>query len=549
MLKQLTIRNYALIRQLELQPGAGMNAITGETGAGKSILLGAIGLLMGNRADTRVLLDQSEKCMAEGAFSIASYDLEHVFHEFELDYQEETIIRREISPAGKSRAFINDTPVTLDILRTIGFRLMDIHSQHENLDLASQEYQLRLVDQYAGNAQHRIRYREAWELFCIARKKLQQVQDESGRLRQEADFIRFQLDELDRANLRSGEETELDSRLKQAEHAGLIRQRLQEISNLFGEQEFSINRNLATVRSLLQSISGFSPVYAELLNRVESLRAEASDLLTECEREAEGINFDPSETEQQRARLDLLYSLQRKHRAESSDELMTLRDRYREQASRTENLEEEVRQAEQEVQRSEEQLKQQAQHVSDSRKKALEPLATEMTSLLTELGIPDAQIAIERNDTEPGANGSDHLRILFSANKGIAPRPIADAASGGEFSRLMLVVKYVLAGKTALPTLIMDEIDTGVSGDIALRMGTLMQRMAGQHQVIAISHLPQIAARAEKHFVVYKDQDSDRASSNIRPLEVHERVEEIARMLSGPTPSASALQYARELIG
>ena len=549
MLKQLTIRNYALIRHLEFQPGDSLNAITGETGAGKSILLGAIGLLMGNRADTKVLLDASEKCIAEGVFAIGAYGLEQLFTEFELDHQEETILRREISPAGKSRAFINDTPVTLDVLRTIGFRLMDIHSQHENLELGSQSFQLRLVDAYTGQQAQAAAYREEWNRFRSAQEALNRLQDESARLRQEADFIRFQQEELETAGLRTGEETELDTRLKQAEHAGLLRQRLQELINLFGEQEFSVTGSLSSARSLLQSVASISPAYTELLRRVESLRAEAADLLGEFEKESDDVNFNPAETEQQRARLDFLYSLQRKHRVNSSEELIEVLGRYREQTERTDHLEDDLRKLSEETEAARRSLTGKGLALSSSRIQAFAPLTKEMVSLLHELGIPDAQIVFERTDAAPGPTGLDHLRILFSANKGVPARPIADAASGGEFSRLMLVVKSVLASRTSLPTLIMDEIDTGVSGEIALKMGTLMQRMATRHQIIAISHLPQIAARADHHFVVFKENHAERTSSNLKRLPAGERVEEIARMLSGAAPSASALQYARELMG
>jgi len=548
MLKHLTIRNYALIRNLEMTPDKGFNVITGETGAGKSIILGALGLLLGNRADTKVLLDESEKCVTEGTFMIGPYQLESLFSELELDYSTETILRREISPLGKSRAFINDTPVNLDVLRKVGYRLMDIHSQHETLELGEQPFQLKFIDAYAGNAELLKQYATLWTQFRDAESFLQKLESEADKLRLEADYTRFQFQELDKLQLEEGDQEILEARVKVGENAELIRTKLQHSLNLLSDGEYSGRKILTEVRSLLNSISSYDASYADLLHRLESLKTELDDLEAEINAKAEDIDVDPEKIIEAQEKLDLLYQLQRKHRATSIKELLNLRQKLSEQVYKTDHLDEEISKASTTVEKLRNQVISKAELLSESRKKVLKKISSEVERLLKELGIPDAHYKIEHECEKPGPSGMDRVAMLFSANKGVAARPIAETASGGEFSRLMFVVKYVMAERTSMPTLILDEIDAGISGDIALKLGQLMRKMSQKHQVISISHLAQIAAMANAHYVVFKESGADRVSSQIKLLEPHLRIEELARIISGNSPSATALKYAKELM-
>ena len=548
MLKHLTIRNYALIRNLEMTPDKGFNVITGETGAGKSIILGALGLLLGNRADTKVLLDESEKCVTEGTFMIGPYQLESLFSELELDYSTETILRREISPLGKSRAFINDTPVNLDVLRKVGYRLMDIHSQHETLELGEQPFQLKFIDAYAGNAESLKQYATLWTQFRDAESFLQKLESEADKLRLEADYTRFQFQELDKLQLEEGDQEILEARVKVGENAELIRTKLQHSLNLLSDGEYSGRKILTEVRSLLNSISSYDASYADLLHRLESLKTELDDLEAEINAKAEDIDVDPEKIIEAQEKLDLLYQLQRKHRATSIKELLNLRQKLSEQVYKTDHLDEEISKASTTVEKLRNQVISKAELLSESRKKVLKKISSEVERLLKELGIPDAHYKIEHECEKPGPSGMDRVAMLFSANKGVAARPIAETASGGEFSRLMFVVKYVMAERTSMPTLILDEIDAGISGDIALKLGQLMRKMSQKHQVISISHLAQIAAMANAHYVVFKESGADRVSSQIKLLEPHLRIEELARIISGNSPSATALKYAKELM-
>ena len=548
MLKHLTIRNYALIRFLEMEPSTHLNVITGETGAGKSIMLGAIGLLMGNRADTRVMWDENEKCVIEGVFNIGSYKLKSLFRECDLDYEDETVIRREISPGGKSRAFINDTPVTLETMRRLGNHLMDIHSQHETLELGNQSFQLQLIDSFAENRGVRETYREAWTAFTEAKKKHEQLKAEAAGLREEADYTLFQLDELTKAQLEENEQDALEQEMKIMEHSEEIKTRFHSILQLLNHSDQSAHLVLGEVRNHLLAISSWSSSYENLYQRFESARLELEDITSELEREETQIDFDPARAEFVKERLSTLYRLQKKHRMTSVRELLELQESLRKKAMATSNLDEALDQSKENLEVAEAELEKIAETLRASRKKAFNPLRGEIVKLLRELGIPDANLVIESNPTSPGPTGADKIEILFSANKGIPPGPLAQVASGGEFSRLMFCIKYVMAEKSAMPTLVLDEIDNGVSGEIALKLGKLMLNMSTSHQLIAISHLPQIAARGQAHFFVYKDNSDKKTISTIRLLRKDERVEEIAKMIGGNKPSKVALQNAQELL-
>jgi DNA repair protein RecN (Recombination protein N) len=548
MLKHLTIKNYALIKHLELEPSAHLNVITGETGAGKSIMLGALGLLMGNRADTKVLWDENEKCVTEGVFDIKAYRLKSFFKSEDLDYDDLTVIRREISPGGKSRAFINDTPVTLEVMKKVGALLMDIHSQHETLQLGNHIFQLHLVDAFAENQSLKESYGEAWQLYVKAKKSYEDLVSQAESLRQEADYVRFQLDELMKAELQEQEQESLESELKVMEHAEEIKNRFQSILQALSESDYASLHSVREAVANLQHISGFSPLYEVLHKRLDSVLIELSDIVDEISKAETDIEFDPERTEFVKERLSLLYRLMKKHRMNTVGELITLQESLQQKDAITSNVDEALAQAKSMFTAAETRVSTAAKSLSESRKKVFQPLCLQLTKLLKDLGIPDATMVIENQPTEPSAYGIDRLEILFSANKGIAPRPLAQVASGGEFSRVMFSIKYIMTEKTAMPTLILDEIDSGVSGEVAMMLGNMMKRMSKKHQIISITHLPQIAAKGNAHYFVFKDNSSNKTISSVKQLQDHERVEEIAKMIGGAKPSKIALENAQELL-
>jgi DNA repair protein RecN (Recombination protein N) len=549
MLTHLTIKNYALIKHLEFAPSANLNVVTGETGAGKSILLGAIGLLLGNRADSKTLWDENEKCVTEGIFEISQYGLNDLFESENLDFQNQTIIRREVSPSGKSRAFINDTPVTLDVMRKLGSRLMDIHSQHETLELGNKLFQLNLVDSFAGNKELKETYSDCWKKYCNAQQAFDRLNTESIALKNEADFISFQLEELVKADLKEGELEKLESELKIQEHAEEIKTQFNSIIEQLGRSDYSVASALSAIRTQLQTIAIYSNDYQNLYQRIESARLELTDILQEIEQAEENIEFEPLKAEQVRERVSLLYQLQHKHRLQDVSQLISLRDALQLKADKTINLDELLKQAKQEVIQTEKELSKAAKNLSQSRQKIFTPLTKQITLLLKELGIPNAVLSVDHSVITPGVRGIDTIELLFSANKGVSPQPLAQVASGGEFSRVMFSIKYVMAEKANLPTLILDEIDSGVSGEIAIQLGNRMKEIAKRHQIISISHLPQIAAKADAHFFVYKDNREARSMTAMKRLTKNERITEIAQMIGGANPSPLVLENAREMIG
>lgn len=548
MLQHLTIKNYALIRHLELKPSANLNVITGETGAGKSIMLGALGLLMGNRADTKVLWDEKEKCVTEGIFQIKDYKLKSFFKTEDLDYDEVTVLRREISPAGKSRAFINDTPVTLEVMKKLGNLLMDVHSQHETLQLGSHTFQLKLIDAYADNVALREKYSEQWSEFIRAKKALQDLENEADSLRQEADYVRFQLNELSQASLEEGEQESLEEELKVKENAEEIKTRFQAVLDSLSRTEYAAHNSLHEARSQLQHIASFSSHYATLLERVDSLLIELNDVANEAEREEENVEFDPQRLQFVQERLSTIYKLLKKHRLSNVSELLSLQANLKDKDALTSNLDESLLASRRTFEIADIKVKETAAMLSESRKKSFQPLCRQLTKLLQELGIPEASMQIEATLTAPGPTGADKIEILFSANKGMAPRPLAQVASGGEFSRVMFCIKYIMTERTSMPTLVLDEIDTGISGEVAIKLGNMMKQMSRKHQVISISHLPQIAAKGDAHYYVFKDNTARKTVTSIRTLDARERVEEIAKMIGGANPSKVALQNAEELL-
>jgi DNA repair protein RecN (Recombination protein N) len=548
MLTHLTIKNYALIEHLELDFSRNLNVITGETGAGKSILLGAIGLLLGNRADSKVLWNADEKCVAEATFEIGNYHLKSFFEEAELDYADQTLIRREVSANGKSRAFVNDTPVTLDIMKQLGSRLMDIHSQHETLNLGNRDFQLQLIDTFAGNGRAKEMYQQQWKITSQLRKQFEQLQAEATAIREEADFVKFQLDELTKAGLKETEQEELESKASVLEHAGDIKARFLVIESLLSEGEFTIDKSLNEVRSQLQAMASFVPSYKALFERVDSIRIELNDIRQEIDRESEAIEVNPDQLQKLQDRLSLIYHLQQKHRKKTIAELLEIQRMLEEKATKSTHLDDELASLKRQIAEAERLLMEKATVLSQSRSRVLTGLCKKLAELASDLGMPDALLKSEMATVAPGPSGIDLIDLLFSANKGIAPKPLQQVASGGEFSRLMFCVKYVLAEKMSLPTLLLDEIDNGISGEVAIQMARLMQTMAQQHQLIVITHLPQIAAKGDAHYFVFKETIAKKTVSKIRLLNSEQRIEEIAKMIAGENPSTRALASARELM-
>lgn len=548
MLKSLSIENYVLIKQLKLEPVNALNTITGETGAGKSIMLGALGLLLGKRAESKVVFDEGKKCIIEGLFEVAPYALEPLFDQHDLDYEEECVIRREINGKGKSRAFINDTPTTLDVLKEIGLKLMDIHSQHETLALGNNDFQLEVIDIVAGTASLKSQYQEAYSSFKQKQKIHRDLIKEGSEITKEADYHQFLFDELDKANLSSGEQEELEDELSRLEHAEEIKTKLNEALMVSDRAEFNTNALVQELKSMLSSISAYGKSYESIKERIESLHIELNDIISEIENEDMQVEVDPQRTTDCQERLNLIYKLQQKHQVDSIDELLEIYDELGNKVLKVSNLDEAIEEAEKAEKEAYEKAQKLADQLSKKRSSVFKAFENEVKALLKELGMPNANISIEREEIELHKNGADMIEILFSANKGISPSTLKKAASGGEFSRLMFAIKYILADKTALPTIIFDEIDTGISGEIAIKMAQMMAQMATSHQVITITHLPQIAAKGSAHFYVYKDESEAKTISNIKRLSEEDRLTEIAQMIGGANASDTAFESAKELI-
>lgn len=548
MLINLIIKNYALIKHLEMTPSHQLNIITGETGAGKSIMLGAIGLLLGRRADTKSLFNEDEKCVIEGNFNISSYQLQPVFLEEDLDYEPITIIRREISPSGKSRAFINDTPVTLETLKRIGVYLMDIHSQHDTLLLESNNYQLSVIDSFAQNKNLVENYKSSFQHYVKSKRNYEHLLKGAEDLKNEADYHQFLWEELSAANLQEGEQEEIEEELKKLENAEEIKLKLNEVLQSISQSEYSVQSSLYTAGNALDHIAEYSGNYAILKERLESCLIEIKDINEEVEREEQNVEYDPEKIEYLNDRLSLIYKLEQKHRLATVGDLIKLYKDLEEKTQKIQNVDVELETLKNQLEDAKVEMLHHGEMLSKSRQAVFKTIKNELVELLKELGMPDASIDINIKKIDPIPSGLDAVDLLFSANKGVKPQELKNVASGGEFSRLMFCVKYIIADKTALPTIIFDEIDTGVSGSIAIKMVNMMKKMALAHQVIAISHLPQIAAKGDTHYFVYKDNTSDKTSSKIKQLTGNERVEAIAMMLGGDKPSPVAFQNARELM-
>ena len=548
MLSRLSINNYALIRSLDMQPHESMSIITGETGAGKSIMLGAVGLLLGNRADTKVLYDEDKKCIIEGEFSIKDYNLNTVFEKYDLDYETDTLIRREITPNGKSRAFVNDTPVTLDVLKNLGSRLMDVHSQHQTLLLGSANYQLNLIDIYARSSTLLSEYKTDYTTCKTSEEHLTELLNNADRISQESDYNDFLLKELTEANLVEDEQESLEEELKVLEHAEEIKGNLNNILSILDKSEQPATAMLQESQNLIRQISSYTESLKSIGQRLDETFIELNDLIREIEMQEQSVEVDFGRTEEVRDRISMIYHLQNKHHVSDVKGLLEVQEKLEKETFIANHLDEQIEAAKNQLATNEAQMLEKANELSSQRKAIFASFEAEITALLQQLGMPDGQLQIQWQAKKPSTNGIDEISINFSANKGVSPAPLSKVASGGEFSRLMFCFKYVIADKTALPTMVFDEIDSGISGEIALQMGKMMQKMSKNHQVITISHLPQIAAKGNSHYFVYKEVDSDRSMSMIRELTEKERIEEIAKMIGGDTPSEHAFESAKELI-
>lgn len=548
MLKHLSISNYALIEALEMEPSSALNMITGETGAGKSIMLGAVGLLLGNRADSKALYDLHKKCIIEGVFNISSYGLKSFFDAEDLDYEENSIIRREILPSGKSRAFINDSPVKLEILKTLGKSLVDIHSQSDNLLLAASEYQLALIDNFAENGPQLSAYAEKFRNYRKARKAYEALSREAFELKKEADYNKFQLEELSVLKLQEGEQAELEEQQEILDNAEEIKAKINETLVQLNAEQFGAMTLLSQVSQSLNHLSRYGQRFLDLKERFRTAVIEITDIAATLEEADNHLEVDFDQLQTIRERLSRIYQLQQKHGVGTVEELIRLESELAEKVFQTEHLDEKLEELRQDMEGEWEALLLQANLLRDARKASFSSFSQELTRLLGQLGMENAVIQVTVRDIEPTRTGMDELEILFSANKGIKPQPIREVASGGEFSRLMFAIKFMLADKMALPTLIFDEIDTGVSGEVAFKMVGMMQEISKKHQVICISHLPQVAAKGDLHYFVYKDNSAERTVSKIRLLSPEERETEIAKMIAGANPSATAFESARELL-
>lgn len=549
MLKHLSIRNYALIDQVEVDFSDGLTIITGETGAGKSILLGALGLIAGNRADTQSLQDKTKKCIVEASFNIKEYSLKDFFEANELDHEPTTTIRREVNPEGRSRAFINDTPVTLNQLKELAEQLIDIHSQHQTLTLNGSEFQLSVVDAYAQHPDVLSEYYTGFKLFKSLEKTLNELLLREAQAKKDLDYFQFQFNELEDANLKATEQTAMEQELETLNNAEEIKLNLSKTAFGLNGGEQNLLSSLNEIKSILAAFAKFKPEIQELSTRLNSSFIELKDISNELENLEQEIVYDPTRIEELTNRLDSIYRLLQKHQVKTVEELITIKDELSDKLLDFSSLETEIEKTKKELDALQRKLMALAKKIAGTRKKVIPKIEKEIASLLSSLAMPNAQLKIEHIETEVlAAKGIDKVNFLFSANKGSDFKELNKVASGGELSRLMLSIKSLIAQLTALPTIIFDEIDTGVSGDVADKVGSIMNKMAKAMQVITITHLPQIASKGQNHLFVYKEDTNNKTYSNIKKLSAEERVQEIAKMLSTGTPTVSAIKNAKELL-
>jgi DNA repair protein RecN (Recombination protein N) len=550
MLKSLNIKNFVLIDELAIRFEDGFSVITGETGAGKSVILGALALVLGERADSKSIQSGKEKCTIEAVFDISAYHLKDYFRDNNLEYDPvECFLRRELYSSGKSRAFINDTPVQILSVKMLGNRLIDIHSQHQNLLLADAQFQLNAVDLMAQSQKNLSEYRNIFRKYTSVNENIDDLIEKSANARQEEDFIRFQHEELSAIKLQQGEQEELEQELKLLTHAEEIKIALYKIAGLLNGEDSSVLSKLKETITAVEHITACFSKAAGYCDRLKSVCIELNDIASESNLQKDEIEYDPERLNIVGERLNTIYSMQQKHRVSTVEELMEKCDTFAEKLHSIESFDEEIEKLRKRRQELLDGLIKQAQELTESRKQAARNIEKEIIGRMVALGITNTRFGISFSKKEkPSVNGLDDVNFLFSANKNEEPKPVAQTASGGEISRLMLCIKSVIAGFTALPTIIFDEIDTGVSGEIADKMANIMQSLGNKMQVITITHLPQIAAKGKLHYSVYKEDTGERTHTRIRQLSGHERTEEIARMLSGAKLTPAAIENAKSLL-
>lgn len=551
MLRSLYIQNYALIEKLDIRFETGFSVITGETGAGKSIILGAIGLLLGQRADVKAIRQGASKCIIEARFDISSYGMQSFFDENELEYDEECILRREVQASGKSRAFINDTPASLAQMKELGEQLIDVHSQHQNLLLNKEGFQLNVLDILAYNEDILADYHRAYTDWKLLEKELDELTARAEQSKADEDYIRFQLEQLEEAHLIEGEQGELEQESETLSHAEEIKAGLYRIGQTFSADEGGLLPVLKESAAMLSSLQKVYQPATELAGRVHSTYIELKDIVDEISTQSEDIEFNPVRLDEVNSRLNLIYSLEQKHRVQTVEELVRLTEEYRDKLATITSFDDRIVVLAARRDTQYDKVKKQAALLTKARAAAAREVEKQMASRLAPLGMPNVRFQVEMGlRKDPGMQGEDTVVFLFSANKNGALQNISSVASGGEIARVMLSIKAMIAGAVKLPTIVFDEIDTGVSGEIADRMADIMQEMGEQErQVISITHLPQIAARGRAHYKVYKRDNDMETNSHIRRLTDEERVEEIAHMLSGATLTEAALENAKALLG
>jgi DNA repair protein RecN (Recombination protein N) len=549
MLKSLSIRNYALIEKIDMDFFSGFSVITGETGAGKSILLGALGLILGNRADNSVIRDPERKCIVEGVFDLGQMDLTNFFKENNLDYDSETILRREINASGKSRAFINDSPVNLNLLKELGEQLVNIHSQYQTLNLGKFEFQLNTLDAFINEPELTEAYRQAYNLYKAAEKRFLELEAKNQQLRTDEDYLRFQLSEFQTVKLDRETFENLVDRERLLTHSEEIASGIMLCQEWLSDADTNVTQMLAEVSSTLKKLAAYHPSLQTLADRLDAVEIEMSDISTEIAGLGNDIEYDPGELEEIKQQLDKYYHLQQKHHVQTIDELISLQEEMSARLNSIENIDEDTEKAASELEELRKKVTQLAEKLHKKRSDHAPELAGKVSSILQQLGMKNARFVVDVIKTdELWSAGMDKVEFLFNANKGGTPEQIAKVASGGELSRLMLAIKSLIHQRKVLPTVIFDEIDTGVSGDIAGKVGNILKEMADNHQVLVITHLPQIASKADHHYHVYKTEDTLSASTNIELLDNDGRVEAIARMLSDERITETSVKAARELL-
>ena len=550
MLKQLYIKNFTLIDELDIQLFPGFSVITGETGAGKSIILGALSLLLGQRADSRSIKSGCDRCIIEAHFDLSRYQLESLFADNDIDYDhEDCIFRRELTSTGKSRSFINDTPVSLAVMKSIGQQLVDIHSQHQNLLLQEEDFQLNVVDIIAQDGKQLSDYQQAFKDYQTARKAVVRMEEELAKAAENEDFIRFQYNELQEANLEPGQQEELEQESETLSHVEDIKEALFNAEGILSGEEANLVESLREVSRTLSGIKGVFADVAEVTERIDSCYIELKDIAAEVSQLSSHVDYDPKRLDFINDQLGIIYSLEKKHRVETVEELITLRNQLKEQLSHLDNSSEEMDILRQQEKAAREKALKKASELNALRLKAAQKVEKEMKSRLVPLGIPNIRFVVDITQTEMTEKGTDKVAFLFSANTSTAMQPVAQIASGGEIARVMLSLKAMISGTVKLPTIIFDEIDTGVSGRVAEMMAKIMQEM-GQtdRQVISITHLPQIAALGRHHYKVFKEETKEGTKSRMSLLSDEERIQEIAQMLSGSDVTTAAINNAKELL-